>query len=88
MGMLKLDATNHAGKFVKGAEGSGPVGDGKSGIVASYQCSGNDKYKRPKGGEGREPVQSPVIRGGERLQGPAPLQQFGAMSPVLPTQDA
>src|ERR1044071_4842736 len=70
MGMLKLDATNHAGKFVKGAEGSGPVGDGKSGIVASDQCSGNDKYKRPKGGEGREPVQSPVIRGGERLQGP------------------
>ena len=87
MDVLELYAADQVGDFVEGSEGSGPVGDGESGVVARDQGSGDDEQEYPAGEEDREAVMRAVVRCGQGLQNGAPSLPLIGMIGFVPSSN-
>lgn len=66
--MFKFNSANHLRHFVEGAEGSGPVGDGQSGVIAGDQRSGDDQDQGGAGGKDGEAMQATMVRDFDAFQ--------------------
>ena len=68
MGVLEPHAADQMRNLVQRTERSGPIGDGKAGIVAGHQRPGNDEQKSHRRRKDGKPVMGLVVRYGDSLQ--------------------
>jgi hypothetical protein len=62
MGVLESNAAYHVWHLVERAEGSRPIGNGETRIVAGDQSPGNDEHKRGGSRKYSEAVQPAIVR--------------------------
>ena len=68
MGVLKLHAADQVRDLVQRTERSGPIGDGKAGIIAGDERTGNDEQKSHRRRKDGKTMVGPVVRYGNGLQ--------------------
>src|SRR5439155_7911734 len=68
VGMLELHPTNQLWNFVERAEGSGPIGHRKPGVIAGDQGPRDDQKQSSAGHKYRKPVMRAIVRRRRYLQ--------------------